>query len=42
MKKEVLLQILGGKKKGQFVRISYTSDLDKSLRASACNKTQGS
>ena len=35
MKKEILLQILGGKKKGQFVRISYTSDLDKSLRASA-------
>lgn len=35
MEKEVLLQILGGKKKGQFVRISYSSDLDKSLRASA-------
>ena len=35
MKKEVLLQILAGKKKGQFTRVHYTSDLEKNVRASA-------
>lgn len=35
MKQETLLEVLNKKKKGQFIRLSYRSDLDKQVKAAA-------
>ena len=35
MTQERILQILGDKKKGQFIRLSYRSNLDKQVKAAA-------
>lgn len=35
MKQETLLEVLNNKKKGQFIRLSYRSDLDKQVKAAA-------